>query len=123
MLFTLTHAVGHNLFYRSHLKVSQKCITGKESGMKSKASGQENEDNEMMNRVKRITKTRQWGVDEAKIVLLMLTLNIGMAIPSVLNRGIWVRFVPEEFIGWFLQAIAVALYTLLFFHYFMMKGE
>lgn len=91
--------------------------------MKSKASGQENEDNEMMNTVKRITKTRQWGVDEAKIVLLMLTLNIGMAIPSVLNRGIWVRFVPEEFIGWFLQAIAVALYTLLFFHYFMMKGE
>ena len=62
-------------------------------------------------------------MDEAKIVLLMLTLNVGMAIPSVLNRGIWVRFVPEEFIGWFLQAIVVALYALLFFHYFMVKGE
>lgn len=77
----------------------------------------------MMGKVKSLTKSRQWGVDEAKIVLLMLTINVGMAIPSVLNRGIWVRFVPDEFIGWFLQAIVVSLYTLLFFHYFMVKTD
>jgi hypothetical protein len=62
-------------------------------------------------------------IDEVKIALSVLAINVGIAIPSVINRGIWVRFVPDEFIGWLMQAIAVALYTLLFFHYLMIRTD
>jgi hypothetical protein len=76
-----------------------------------------------MGLVKRITYQHRWRIDEAKIVLTFLAINIGIAIPSIINRGIWVRFVPDEFIGWFMQALAVALYTLLFFHYLMVRVD
>ncbi len=76
-----------------------------------------------MGLVKRITYDHQWRIDEAKIVLTVLTINIGIAIPSIINRGIWVRFVPDEFIGWFMQALTVALYALLFFHYLMVRAD
>ena len=76
-----------------------------------------------MGLVKRIAYDHRWRIDEAKIVLMVLTVNIGIAIPSIINRAIWVRFVPDEFIGWFMQALAVALYTLLFFHYLMVRAD
>jgi hypothetical protein len=76
-----------------------------------------------MGLVKRITYDHRWRIDEAKIVLTVLTINISIAIPSIINRGIWVRFVPDEFIGWFMQALTVALYALLFFHYLMMRAD
>ena len=74
-----------------------------------------------MGLVETIAENRQCGIDEIKIVLVVLVINVGIAIPSVINRGIWVRFVPDEFIGWFLQALTVALYALLFFHYLMVR--
>lgn len=73
--------------------------------------------------VKRITYEQRWRIDEAKIVLMVFAINMGIATPSIINRGVWVRFVPEEFIGWFMQALAVALYALLFFHYLMVRGD
>ena len=76
-----------------------------------------------MGLVKRITYDRRWRIDEARIVLMVLSINIGIAIPSIINRGIWVRFVPDEFIGLFMQALTVALYVLLFFHYLMVRAD
>ena len=76
-----------------------------------------------MDLVKRIAYGPRWGIDEARIVLMVVAINIGIAIPSIINRGIWVRFVPEDFIGWFMQVLAVALYTLLFFHYLMVRVD
>ena len=76
-----------------------------------------------MGLAKGIAQNQRWLIDEAKIVFVVLAINIGMAIPAMINRGIWVRFVPDEFIGWFMQATAVAVYALLFFHYLMVKGD
>ena len=76
-----------------------------------------------MGLVKTIIDNRRYGIDEVKILLVVMVINVGIAIPSVINRGIWVRFVPDEFIGWFLQALAVALYALLFFHYLMVRVD
>ena len=76
-----------------------------------------------MGLVKTLTIRRRFSIDEIKIVLVVLVINVGIAIPSVINRGIWVRFVPEEFIGWFMQALTVALYALLFFHYLMVRAD
>ena len=81
------------------------------------------QNNQGMGLVKTITDNRRYGIDEVKIILVVLVINVGIAIPSVINRGIWVRFVPDEFIGWFLQAMAVALYALLFFHYLMVRVD
>jgi hypothetical protein len=76
-----------------------------------------------MGLVKTIADNHRYSLDEVKIILVVLFINAGIAIPSVINRGIWVRFVPEEFIGWFLQALTVALYALLFFHYLMVRAD
>lgn len=76
-----------------------------------------------MGLVKTIADNHRYSLDEVKIILVVLFINVGIAIPSVINRGIWVRFVPEEFIGWFLQALTVALYALLFFHYLMVRAD
>ena len=78
---------------------------------------------ETMGLVKTIADDRRFSIDEIKIVLVVLVINAGIAIPSVINRGIWVRFVPDEFIGWFMQALTVALYTVLFFHYLMVRAD
>ena len=74
-----------------------------------------------MGLVKTIADNHRYSIDEVKIILIVLVINVGIAIPSVINRGVWVRFVPDEFIGWFLQALTVALYALLFFHYLMVR--
>ena len=76
-----------------------------------------------MGLVKTIADNRRCSIDQVKIVLVVLVINVGIAIPSVINRGIWVRFVPDEFIGWFLQGLTVALYAILFFHYLMVRVD
>ena len=76
-----------------------------------------------MGLVKTIADNRRYRIDEIKILLVVFAINVGIAIPSVINRGIWVRFVPDEFIGWLMQAVAVALYALLFFHYLMVRVD
>ena len=76
-----------------------------------------------MIQVKSIAENYQWAGDEMKIALVVLAISIGIAIPSVINRGLWVRFVPDEFIGWFMQAVAVAVYAVLFLHYLLVSGE
>ena len=76
-----------------------------------------------MGLVKTIADHRRCSINEVKIILIVLVINAGIAIPSVINRGIWVRFVPDEFIGWFMQALTVALFALLFFHYLMVRVD
>ena len=76
-----------------------------------------------MGPVKTIADKYRYSIDEVNIILVVFVINAGIAIPSVINRGIWVRFVPDEFIGWFLQALTVALYALLFFHYLMVRAD
>lgn len=76
-----------------------------------------------MGLVKTIADNRRYRIDEIKILIVVFAINAGIAIPSVINRGIWVRFVPDELIGWLMQAVAVALYALLFFHYLMVRVD
>lgn len=60
-----------------------------------------------------------WGLDEPKVVVAVLAINLLMGATAALNRGIWVRFVPEEFVGWFMLATGAVSYTWFFLHYFM----
>ncbi len=62
-------------------------------------------------------------LDEPKVVVVVLAINILMGVTAALNRGIWVRFVPEEFVGWFMLATGVVSYTWFFLHYSMVAVE
>ena len=64
-----------------------------------------------------------WGLDEPKVVVVVMAINILMGVTAALNRGIWVRFVPEEFVGWFMLATGFVSYTWFFLHYSMVAVE
>ena len=60
-----------------------------------------------------------WELDKAKVMCVVVAINILLGISAVLNRGLWVRFIPEEFIGWFMLAAGVVSYVWFFLHYLM----
>ncbi|MGI9535564.1 MAG: hypothetical protein ACR2PB_00735 [Desulfocapsaceae bacterium] len=64
-----------------------------------------------------------WGLDEPKVVVVVLAINVLMGVTAALNRGIWVRFVPEEFVGWFMLATGVVSYTWFLLHYSMVAVD
>lgn len=60
-----------------------------------------------------------WEMDKAKVMCVVAAINILLGISAILNRGLWVRFIPEEFVGWFMLAAGVVSYVWFFLHYLM----